>query len=432
MNLRIDKETGEPILSPKLTAMQLHAMANDLSWHPWMYLVAGHSNSWPALKDWWQVAQRQGFDIAGPAPMPPESSRGRTRVAIPTPPLPPEGWREPGGQNLADASLSAPTTPEPSDDDAQTGEPESPAETESAEAPDDAGQPAADTGSLPWKRILIIAVAVILATGVTAASLLFLHHRHETLIQQTQAQTVSDCEQARTAADKQRDALESALAEARELAGSTDPATLSDPTTLDELNKLAGAGIPQLAACTADNPDTAGIAKTGEDYETSMKALADAADKVNESKLDKTVADAQRLHDDSAGKVADEQTRTNLAQAIERRDPSAIQSAMDKVNESIKTKEDADRAQAEAQAQAEARAQAEQQQERQSAPAPSATSRPRRSNSSNGGTSHRTTGGTSNRPDVKPSTPAAPAPQPAPAAPQTPSRPSGNNGAVVG
>ncbi len=92
--IRTDRKTGEPILSPKLTADQLHAMANDPGWRPWMRLIAEHPHAWPALIDWWHNAQRQGFDAAGAAPKPPESMRRRRRVAIPSAPLPPED--EPG------------------------------------------------------------------------------------------------------------------------------------------------------------------------------------------------------------------------------------------------------------------------------------------------------------------------------------------------
>ena len=65
---RIDRKTGEPILSPKLTADQLYAMANEPGWRPWMRLIAEHPHAWPALIDWWHNAQRQGFDAAGAAP----------------------------------------------------------------------------------------------------------------------------------------------------------------------------------------------------------------------------------------------------------------------------------------------------------------------------------------------------------------------------
>ena len=93
--MRTDRKTGEPILSPRLSADQLHAMANDPGWRPWMRLIAEHPNAWPGLVDWWRTAQEQGFDTAGAAPEPPESMRGRRRVAIPAAPLPPENGAEP-------------------------------------------------------------------------------------------------------------------------------------------------------------------------------------------------------------------------------------------------------------------------------------------------------------------------------------------------
>lgn len=40
--MRTDRKTGEPILSPRLSADQLHAMANDPGWRPWMRLIAEH------------------------------------------------------------------------------------------------------------------------------------------------------------------------------------------------------------------------------------------------------------------------------------------------------------------------------------------------------------------------------------------------------
>lgn len=112
--IRTDRKTGEPILSPKLTADQLHAMANDPGWRPWMRLIAEHPHAWPALIDWWHNAQRQGFDAAGAAPKPPESMRRRRRVAIPSAPLPPED--EPG-QEPVPASME-------SVDETRTAEPE--------------------------------------------------------------------------------------------------------------------------------------------------------------------------------------------------------------------------------------------------------------------------------------------------------------------
>ena len=96
---RIDRKTGEPILSPKLTVDQLYAMANEPGWRPWMRLIAEHPHAWPELAEWWHTAQEQGFDTAGAAPLPPASMRGRRRVAIPSAPLPPED--EPGQEPVS-------------------------------------------------------------------------------------------------------------------------------------------------------------------------------------------------------------------------------------------------------------------------------------------------------------------------------------------
>ena len=109
---RIDRKTGEPILSPKLTVDQLYAMANEPGWRPWMRLIAEHPHAWPELAEWWHTAQEQGFDTAGAAPLPPASMRGRRRVAIPSAPLPPED--EPGQE-----PVSAPAEQSPPDDSAE-------------------------------------------------------------------------------------------------------------------------------------------------------------------------------------------------------------------------------------------------------------------------------------------------------------------------
>ena len=109
---RIDRKTGEPILSPKLTVDQLYAMANEPGWRPWMRLIAEHPHAWPELAEWWHTAQEQGFDTAGAAPLPPASMRGRRRVAIPSAPLQPED--EPGQE-----PVSAPAEQSPPDDSAE-------------------------------------------------------------------------------------------------------------------------------------------------------------------------------------------------------------------------------------------------------------------------------------------------------------------------
>ena len=63
---------------------------------------------------------------------------------------------------------------------------------------------------------------------------------------------------------------------------------------------------------------------------------------VNASKLDKTVADATRILNDSKGRVKDDKVRAALENAIKSKDGKAISDAMKTVNDSIKAKSDAD------------------------------------------------------------------------------------------
>lgn len=489
--MRTDRKTGEPILSPKLTADQLHAMANDPGWRPWMRLIAEHPNAWPALIDWWHNAQRQGFDTAGAAPEPPESMRGRRRVAIPAAPLPPEhgdepeaadsvgstdGWEPmPLASEETGAADPAPSTPEPEEDAGRRSldpgrreepEPETarealgdadddfaaleqvadtepatmvipplpePMETEPPMDDASASDPFADVRvrrAVPWRTIGII-VAALLAVGLMAGGgvMLARHHGEETA-RRTLAQATADCRQAHDAAGRHRDALEKAVEKARDLVAATGRDQVTDPSTLDALGELADKTVPRLPPCPAADPDVDRVVAAGKEYRRRARELSDAMDKVNRSILDRTVKAAKELHDESAGKVADEKTRTDLARAIDHRDAKAIRAAMDKVNQSIKAKQEADKAKA----QADAKAQAERQPQ-QTTPSPSTNNRSGRGYSySYTGNTGRTTGGNTGGSTPAPSAPANPTPQPAPSAPSTPStpsKPSGIDGAVV-
>ncbi len=439
--IRTDRKTGEPILSPKLTADQLHAMANDPGWRPWMRLLAEHPHAWPELVDWWRIAQEQGFDTAGAAPKPPESMRGRRRVAIPSAPLPPENGAEGEPPDTAavhaepaDGPASTPPEPEPepgaarealdgTDGDFTALEQVSDMEPDTMDIPplpepveteipmDD--DPFADVKvrrAIPWKTV-VIAVACILAIGLMAGggAMLARHHGEETA-RQTIAQAAADCRKAHGTAGNQRDALEKAVEKARRLASATGKDQVADQSTLDRLDELADAAIPKLPACRAADPDAAAVAATGKEYRHRTEELSDAMDKVSRSILDKTVKDAEKLHDESAGKVADENTRTDLAKAMEGRDADAIRKAMDKVSRSIKAKQEADKAKEEEEARAQAEAQSAQQAQQSQQTAPS-------------------TGGQTTPAPSTPSTPSTPAPQPVPS---TPSKPSGTDGATVG
>lgn len=77
-------------------------------------------------------------------------------------------------------------------------------------------------------------------------------------------------------------------------------------------------------------------------YSRTVSEVADRADAVNGSKLDKIVADATKILDDSKGRVKDDKTRTALENAIESKDEKAISDAVKAVNDSVRAKSDAD------------------------------------------------------------------------------------------
>lgn len=77
-------------------------------------------------------------------------------------------------------------------------------------------------------------------------------------------------------------------------------------------------------------------------YSRTVSEVADRADAVNGSKLDKIVADATKILNDSKGRVKDDKTRTVLENAIKTKDEKAISDAVKAVNDSIKAKSDAD------------------------------------------------------------------------------------------
>ena len=77
-------------------------------------------------------------------------------------------------------------------------------------------------------------------------------------------------------------------------------------------------------------------------YSRTMDEVRGKADAVNASKLDKTVADATKILNDSKGRVEDDKVRAALEHAIRSRDGKAISDAVKAVNDSIKAKSDAD------------------------------------------------------------------------------------------
>lgn len=77
-------------------------------------------------------------------------------------------------------------------------------------------------------------------------------------------------------------------------------------------------------------------------YSRTVSEVKGKAEAVNGSKLDKIVADATKVLNDSKGRVEDDKVRTALENAIESKDEKAISDAVKAVNDSIKAKSDAD------------------------------------------------------------------------------------------
>ena len=473
-----DRNTREPQLSPRLTPFQLWCMANEPGWRPYMGLIAKHSNAWPELIEWADSAEKQGFDTAGAAPRPPESKQGLfSRLVKVTTPAPPPIPAEPTDDAADTGNDDKPgtereTKPKPADGgdtepDGQDGaEPhvsdmtEETAQVPSVEAlaavadadeawndmPDDYDDDTQEEPhdakdfddvkvrrAIPVKRLLIAVPVILAVTALIVAGLRITASRNATNTQADHETAIGQCEQARKTATDTWNRLDAKTKEAGKLADATGLDQVKDTKTLDALGKLVAAKPAKpREQCTAAM-DTQSLGATAgklsaatTTYRQAIDRLDQTMDGVEKSKLDKAIDQAQRLYDDSAGKVADDKTRQTLLQAIRQRDGKAIGTAVKQVNDSMEAKTKADQekqaAEEEARRQAEAaQAQARQQQQQQRRQ----TVTPRRNynygGSSSGGGSH----------TYKPTTPTPSTPAPAPS-PVTPSKPSGNDGAFVG
>lgn len=343
---RIDRKTGEPILSPKLTVDQLYAMANEPGWRPWMRLIAEHPHAWPELAEWWHTAQEQGFDTAGAAPLPPASMRGRRRVAIPSAPLPPED--EPGQE-----PVSAPAEQSPPDDSAEKA--------------------LKDADDLEVRRVFPVGkalVAIVMAASLIAVSWMGLqikNRRAAAVRQEAHETAISACDSAEATRKTVQSDLDRTTAKASRLLKDTSRGQVADPKTLDALNRLLDAKTSTIkGSCAPDavtsdvDRTTAALRRTTKELKNRLTDLKTAAKAVTDSKLDKTVDDANALYKQTDGKVADDKTRASLLDAIKKRDADAIAKAVKEVNESKMAKEKAD-AEAKAKAEQEAAAAAAQQ-----------------------------------------------------------------------
>lgn len=210
-----------------------------------------------------------------------------------------------------------------------------------------------------WFKPVTIVVAVVLVVGLCAAGWLLWQHHEDTQARQ-------ECAQARVTALKARKDYESLLAggqikEAKSVTGEQ----VKDAKTVTALTGDLKRTEPAMPSCPTGGRDsvreTSGRLGQAEAWYTKqVKTVKADVKKVLASRDDKTLADAQSVYDSSAGKVADENTRTQLKKALDGKDAKAAKNAADAVNASVQAKSEADQ-QAAAQAQAQAQAEAQQQ-----------------------------------------------------------------------
>ena len=220
-------------------------------------------------------------------------------------------------------------------------------------------------------------VAIVMAASLIAVSWMGLqakNRRAAAMRQEAHETAVSACDSAEATRKSVQSDLDRTTAEASKLLKDTSRGQVSDPKTLDALDRLLDAkttvikGFCAPDAATSDvDRTTAALRGTTKGLRNRLADLKTATEAVTDSKLDKTVDDADALYKQTDGKVADDKTRETLLKAVRVRDAEAIAKAVQEVNESKTAKEQAD-AEAKAKAEQEAAAQQAQASQSQSAP----------------------------------------------------------------
>lgn len=256
----------------------------------------------------------------------------------------------------------------------------------------DAGSKNVTENKKKSRKPAVIAVASVAAVAVLAGGGWFVwktYANHE-LAEARQA-CVEASESYRKAADSYSGLVDGDAATASQITVKQ----VADAKTVDALAEALKANEPDVADSKADyESKTSLIEKNTGWYGKHEKSLENAVRAVNDSKLEKTVSDAERLLKDSDGKVADVATRDELSKAVKARDADKIAAASKKVNDSVTAKTKADE-EAQRKAEEEAAAQAQTQQS-YSAPQQSYTP-------SYSGGSTSSGGGSSSVPDFVPS-----------------------------
>lgn len=208
----------------------------------------------------------------------------------------------------------------------------------------DAGSKNVTENKKKSRKPAVIAVASVAAVAVLAGGGWFVwktYANHE-LAEARQA-CVEASESYRKAADSYSGLVDGDAATASQITVKQ----VADAKTVDALAEALKANEPDVVACVADSKadyesKTSLIEKNTGWYGKHEKSLENAVRAVNDSKLEKTVSDAERLLKDSDGKVADVATRDELSKAVKARDADKIAAASKKVNDSVTAKTKAD------------------------------------------------------------------------------------------
>ena len=181
----------------------------------------------------------------------------------------------------------------------------------------DAGSKNVTENKKKSRKPAVIAVASVAAVAVLAGGGWFVwktYANHE-LAEARQA-CVEASESYRKAADSYSGLVDGDAATASQITVKQ----VADAKTVDALAEALKANEPDVVACVADSKadyesKTSLIEKNTGWYGKHEKSLEEAVKAVNDSKLEKTVSDAERLLKNSDGKVADAATRDELSKA---------------------------------------------------------------------------------------------------------------------
>lgn len=191
------------------------------------------------------------------------------------------------------------------------------------------------------RTVAVVAVVCVAALAVAGAVGCKAWSDHETAV------AARDCRSASEAYRKAVNSYNGLVDGDAATASRITAKQVKDTTTVDGLAKALKASEPKVVACTADTKagyetKAASIEKSTAWYRNHGRSLKAAVGRVNASKLDKAVDDANQLYKDSDGRVADAKTRDELKRAIAAKDETRIAKASKKVDDSVEAKRKAD------------------------------------------------------------------------------------------